>query len=259
MAATTRRAGPGSPDRVPHCRVVWDGAGEVGVWVANGDQPGWAWQQRVDVIETVADRAFEQARGKARGAGMALDAVEVLRDPRMIVPLTIAALVQVAAIHVGIPVMAAKLLGDAAGKLGRRFLAAEAGGGQDPVIRYADFDYDVGAERTRPESPEIKRADRASRHDAVGELLDARRDRPTRAVRQAPVARRAPAAPGTGRAALRAVQPVPPPHAGRPVARPVRPDAPQPADRDNLLRGVSPQRKRGSRGGRGGRGGLPGS
>ena len=183
----TRGAGPGSPDRLPHCRVVWDGAGEVGVWVADGDQPGCAWRQPVEVIGAVADRAFDQVRDEARGAGVALDAVEVLRDPRMIVPLTIAAVVQVAAVHAGIPVLIAKLIGDAAGNLGQRLLAAESGPDRDQAVRYVDFDYDydtsTGIGRTRPENPAIRRADRTSRHDAIGELLDPRRDRTTRAAR----------------------------------------------------------------------------
>src|ERR1700728_5323190 len=132
MNARTRRVGPGSPDGSPHCRVFRDGTGEVAVWVANGDQPGWPWRQRIEVIEAVADRALDQVRDEARGAGMALDAVEVLRDPQMIVPLTIAAVAQVAAVHAGIPVLIAKLIGDAAGKLGQRLLAPGAGRDQEP-------------------------------------------------------------------------------------------------------------------------------
>jgi hypothetical protein len=252
MDARTRRAGPGSPDGSPHCRVVWDGTGEVGVWVANGDQPGWAWRQPVEVIEAVADRAFEQVRDDARGADLALDAVEVLRDPRMIVPLTIAAVVQVAAVHVGLPVTVAKLLGDAAGKLGQRLLAETSGRDQDPGILYADFGYDVSAERTRPADPEIQKADRASRHDAIGELLDGRRDRTPRAARAAPAAR------NLSRGTSRDVQPARAARAGKGVARLVFPGQPQPTDPGSRLRGVSPDRKRGSRDDRGSRGGVEG-
>ncbi len=82
MDARTRDAGLGSPDRFLHCRVVWDDAEEVGVWVANGDKPELVWRERVEVIEAVADRALEQVRDEARGADLALDAVEVLRDPQ---------------------------------------------------------------------------------------------------------------------------------------------------------------------------------
>jgi len=42
MDARTRGAGAGAPDRFLRCRVVWDDAEEVGVWVANGGEPGWA-------------------------------------------------------------------------------------------------------------------------------------------------------------------------------------------------------------------------
>jgi len=246
MDARTRGAGPGSPDRFLRCRVVWDGAGEVGVWVANGDQPGWAWRQPVEVIEKVADRAFDQVRDEARGAGMALDAVEVLRDPQMIVPLTIAAVAQVAAVHAGIPVLIAKLIGDAAGKLGQRLLAPESGPDRDPAVCYVDFDYDADTRRTWPENPEIQKVDRTSRDDATGELLDPRRDGTTRADRGTTATR------DTGRGTLHDVQPVRAARAGPGVARPVPPDRPQPTDR-NRLRGVTPNRKRGSRGGRGGR------
>ena len=246
----TRGAGPGSPDRLPHCRVVWDGAGEVGVWVADGDQPGCAWRQPVEVIGAVADRAFDQVRDESRGAGVALDAVEVLRDPRMIVPLTIAAVVQVAAVHAGIPVLIAKLIGDAAGNLGQRLLAAESGPDRDQAVRYVDFDYDydtsTGIGRTRPENPAIRRADRTSRHDAIGELLDPRRDRTTRAARGAPAAR------DLGRGMSQTARPTRVARAGIGVARPVPPTRSQPTDRGNTLRGVTPG-KRQSRGGRGGR------
>ena len=254
MDARTRGAGPGSPDRFLHCRVVWDDAEQVGVWVANGDQPGWAWRERVDVIEAVADRALGQVRDEARGADLALDAVEVLRDPRMLVPLTIAAVVQVAAVHAGLPVTAAGLLGDTAGKLGRRLLAATSGRDRDPAVCYADFDYDADTRRTQPENPEIQKVDRTSRHDAIGELLDPRRDGATRADRGTTAAR------DTGRGSLHDVQPVRAARAGPGVARPVPPDRPQPTDPNRLrgvtpnrLRGVTPNRKRGSRGGRGGR------
>ncbi len=68
MDARTRGAGPSSPDSFLHCRLVWDDTEEVGVWVANGEQPGRALRQRVEVIEAVADRALEQVRDEARGA-----------------------------------------------------------------------------------------------------------------------------------------------------------------------------------------------
>src|SRR6204780_4061723 len=177
MDARTRGAGAGAPDRVLHCRVVWDDAEEVGAWVANGDEPGWALRQRVEVVETGADRAFEQVRDEARGADLALEAVEVLRDPRMLVPLTIAAVVQVAAIHAGLPVTSARHLGDAAGKRGRRLLAATSGRDRDPAVCYADFDYDADTRGTWPENPEIQKVDRTSRQDAIGELLHPRPDR----------------------------------------------------------------------------------
>ncbi len=178
MDANTRGAGADSPDspvRVPHCRVVWDAAGaEVGVWVANGDEPGWVRRQRVEVITEFADRALEHVRDELPGAEMAVDAVEALRDPRTIVSLTIAAVAQVAAVHAGIPVTAAKLIGDAAGRLGQRLLAGESDRDQDPAVRYLDFDYDTQACAPRPEDPPIEKAGRGSRHDAVGELLDRR-------------------------------------------------------------------------------------
>jgi hypothetical protein len=247
MDARTRGAGAGAPDSVLHCRVVWDDAEEVGVWVANGDEPGWALRQRVEVVETVADRAFEQVRDEARGAGLALDAVEVFRDPRMLVPLTIAAVVQVAAIHVGLPVTAAKLLGDAAGKLGRRLLAATSGPDRDPAVCYVDFDYDADTRRTRPENPEIQKVDRTSRHDAIGELLDPRRERTTRAARGTPAAR------DLGRGMPQTARPTRVARAGTGIARPVPPARSQPTDRGNRLRGVTPDPKRQSRDGRGGR------
>jgi hypothetical protein len=255
MDARTRGAGPGSPDRLPHCRVVWDGAGEVGVWVANGDQPGWAWRQPVEIIGAVADRAFDQVRDEARGAGMALDAVEVLRDPRMIVPLTIAAVVQVAAVHAGIPVLIAKLIGDAAGNLGQRLLAAESGPDRDQAVRYVDFDYDydtsTGTGRTRPENPAIRRADRTSRHDAIGELLDPRRDRTTRAARGTPAAR------DLGRGMPQTARPTRAARADTGIARPVPPARSQPTDRGSRSRNVTREQPR-SRGDRDGRGGLDG-
>ena len=247
MDARTRGAGAGAPDRVLHCRVVWDDAEEVGVWVANGDEPGWALRQRVEVVETVADRAFEQVRDEARGADLALDAVEVLRDPRMLVPLTIAAVVQVAAIHAGLPVTAAKLLGDAAGKLGQRLLAATSGRDRDPAVYYADFGFDADTRRTRPENPEIQRVDRTSRHDAIGELLDPRRERTTRAARGTPAAR------DLGRGMPQTARPTRAARADTGIARPVPPARSQPTGRGNRLRGVTPDPKRQSRGGRGGR------
>lgn len=250
MNATTRGAGPGSRDRFPHCRVVWDADGaEVSVWVANGDEPGWVRRQRIEVIEAVAGRAFEHVRDAAPGAEMAVDAVEVLQDHRTIVSLTIAALVQVAAVHAGIPVPAAKLIGDAAGKLGRGLLNTESGGDRDPAVRYVDFDYDTDTDRTRPEEPGIRRADRASGRDAVGELLDPhRRDRGTRAG----VATRA--SPGLSRVVPKEG---PPPRAARAetgTARPIPPARPRPAARDSRLRGVTRKQQPGSRGGRGGPG-----
>jgi hypothetical protein len=254
MDARTRGAGAGAPDRVLHCRVVWDDAEEVGVWVANGDEPGWALRQRVEVVETVAGRAFEQVRDEARGADLALDAVEVLRDPRMLVPLTIAAVVQVAAIHAGLPVTAAKLLGDAAGKLGQRLLAATSDRDRDPAVYYVDFDYDADTRRTRPENPAIQKVDRTSRHDAIGDLLDPRRDRGTRADRATPADRGTTAARDTGRGTLQDVQPTRAARAGPGVARRVLPDPP--TDR-NRLRGVTREQPR-SRGDRDGRGGLDG-
>lgn len=247
MDARTRGAEAGAPDRLLHCRVVWDDAEEVGVWVANGDEPGWALRQRVEVVEMVADRALEQVRDEARGADLALDAAEVLRDPRMLVPLTIAAVVQVAAIHAGLPVTAAKLLGDAAGKLGRRLLAATSGRDRDPAVYYVDFDYDADTRRTRPENPEIQKVDSTSRHDAIGELLDPRRDRTTRAVRGTPAAR------DLGRGMPQTARPTRAARADTGIARPVPPARSQPTDRANRLRGVTPDRKRQSRGGRGGR------
>ena len=246
MDARTRGSGPGSPDRFLHCRVVWDDAEEVGVWLANGDEPDWAWRERVDVIEAVADRALEQVRDEARGADLALEAVEVLRDPRMLVPLTIAAVVQVAAIHAGLPVTAARLLGDAAGKLGRRLLAATSGRDRDPAVCYADFDYDADTRGTWPENPEIQKVDRTSRQDAIGELLHPRRDRTARAARATPAAR------DLGRGMSQTARPTRVARAGIGVARPVPPTRSQPTDRGNTLRGVTPG-KRQSRGGRGGR------
>jgi len=71
MDARTRGAGAAAPDRFLRCRVVWDDTEEVGVWVANGDEPEWAWRQRVEVVEAVADRALEQVRDEARGADLA--------------------------------------------------------------------------------------------------------------------------------------------------------------------------------------------
>jgi hypothetical protein len=211
MDARTRSAGPGSPGRFPHCRVVWDGAGEVGVWVANGEQRDQVWRQRVEVIEAVADRALEQVRDEARGVDLALDAVEVLRDPRMLVP------------------------------------APESGRDRDPAVYYVDFDYDADTRRTRPENPAIRKVDRTSRHDAIGELLDPGRDRTTRAARATPAAR------DLGRGMSQTARPTRAARAGPGVARPAPPARSQPTDRGNTLRGVSPDRKRGSRGGRGGR------
>lgn len=263
MAARTRRAEPGSPDRFPHCRVVWDAADEeVGVWVANGDQQDWAWRQRIEVIEAVAGRALDRARDEARGADLALDAVEVLRDPRMIMPLTIAAVVQVAAVHAGIPIPMAKLIGDAAGKLGQRLLAAEPGRGRDTGVYYVDFDYDTGTCRTQPDDPAIQKASRASRGDAVGELIGPRRDRTTRAALDSPASRQAdpgtPAAPGLRRSALQDDKPVRAALADPAIAPRVSPAGSQPAKRGNRLRGATPDRKRQSRGGRGGAGDLDG-
>jgi hypothetical protein len=257
MNARTRRVGPGSPDGSPHCRVFWDGTGEVAVWVANGDQPGWAWRQRIEVIEAVADRALDQVRDEARGAGLALDAVEVLRDPRMIVPLTIAAMVQVAAVHAGIPLTTAKLLGDAAGKLGQRLLGPGSGRDQDPAVCYIDFGYDADAGRTRPENPEIHNLDRTPRGDAIGELLDPRRDGTTRADRGTSADRGRPAAGVTRRGTSQDVRPARAARVGPDVARRVLPD---PLTDRNKLRGVSrgqPQ-SRGDRDSRGGRGDLGG-
>ena len=221
MTATTRGVRPGSPDRLAHCRVVWDGgAEEAGVWVANGDQEGWPWRQRIEVIEAVAGRAVDQARNQARGADLALDAVEVLRDPRMIVPLTIAAVVQVAAIHVGFPVPMAKLIGDAAGKLGQKLVAADSGRDRDTGVYYVDFDYDTGTRSIRPDDPAIRTADRASRDDAVGELIDPRRDRTTRAARGTPAAR------SLSRGRLQDDKPVRAARAGPGIARSDQPASP---------------------------------
>ena len=269
MDANTRGAGADSPDspdspvRVPHCRVVWDAAGaEVGVWVANGDEPGWVRRQRVEVITEFADRALEHVRDELPGAEMAVDAVEALRDPRTIVSLTIAAVAQVAAVHAGIPVTAAKLIGDAAGRLGQRLLAGESDRDQDPAVRYLDFDYDTQACAPRPEDPAIQKAGRGSRHDAVGELLDrrgtqTRGDRSDRSDRTGgarrsrdvsrvtpqggqPTSRAAGAGPGiSGRV----------PGTGSKIAR----GGSQPAARGDRSRAITPKRQPRSRGGRGGR------
>jgi hypothetical protein len=247
MDATTRAVGRDPGDSIRRCRVIWDADGrEASVWVANGDEVGWVSRQRVDVIRAVADRAVEQVRDEARGADMALDAIEVLRDPRMIVPLTIAAVAQVAAVHAGIPTPVAKLIGDAAGKLSQRLLTAESGRDADPAVRYGDFDYDIATGRTWPDDPEIKRADRASRHDAIDGLLDPRRDAATRAARGTPAAR------NLSRGTVQDVQPVRAARAGTGVARSVPPARSQPTDRGNKLRGVTPDRKGRSRGGRDG-------
>jgi hypothetical protein len=161
--------------RVRRCRVAWDaGASEVGVWAPNGEGPDWAWQ-RVDVIEAFTVGTVDQVRDEAPGAGMALDAVEVLRDPQTAISLTIAALVEVAMVHAGVPPTAAKLIGDVAGRLGRRLLAADSGGDRGPGVPYADFDYDPGTGRTWPEKPQIGRAERGSPPDAPGDLPDPRR------------------------------------------------------------------------------------
>ena len=273
MNARTRDARPGSPDRFLHCRVVWDDAEEVGVWVANGDKTELVWRERVEVIEAVADRALEQVRDEAHRADLALDAVEVLRDPRMLVPLTIAAVVQVAAIHAGLPVTAARLLGDVAGKLGQRLLAATSGRDRDPAVYYAGFDFDYNADtgRARSEDPEIQKIDRTSRADAIGELLDPRRDgtaradretradRGTRADRRTRAGRGTPAAGETSRGTLPDVQAVQPPRAS-PVAPGVgRRVVPDPSTDCNRLRGVDLQsRSRGGRDSREGRGDLDG-
>lgn len=212
--------------RRPGCRVALDAdAAEVSVWMANGDGPDWTCE-RVDVIEAFTDGTFDRARDEARGAGMALDAVEVVRDPRTVVSLTIATLVQVAMVHAGVPPMAAKLIGDMAGKLGRSLLADEADGDQGPAVCYVDFDYDDTG-RIRGEEPEIQRADRVPRPSAAGELLD--REETPRAARAQPVPRSRGTSPGT-----RSL----PPDLGR-------------------LSGVAPIHNRESRG-RGGRGGPAG-
>jgi hypothetical protein len=250
MNAATRGAVPGSPDRFPRFRVVWDAAeAEVGVWAASGDERDWIWRQRVSVIEEVANRAFDHARDEARGADLALDAVQVLRDPRMVVPLTIAAVVQVAAVHVGIAVPVAKLIGDAAGKLGQRLLAAESGGDRDPAVRYVDFSYDTGTRRTRPGDPAARSESRASRSDVTGELLGSRRrDGGTRAALTGPAPRNLSrdASQQTQRAAL-----VDPDN-----ARSIPPAPSRPTVRGTRSRSATPERKPPSRGGRGGPGDL---
>jgi len=207
--------------------MVWHrDAAKVGVWVPGGDGPDWTWQ-RADVIEAFTVRAFDRVRDEARGADMALDAVEVIRDPQTVVSLAIAALVEVAMVHAGVPLTAAKLIGDVAGRLGRSLLAEDPGGDRGPAVRYVDFDYDDTG-RTSPEKPEIQRADRVSPPDATGELLDRG---------------------GVTRSAL--VEPVPPnlSRGTSPDTRSLPPDL-------GRLKGAMPNRNRGSRGGRTDRGGL---
>lgn len=154
--------------------------------------------------------------------------------------------------HAGIGLPMAKLIGDAAGKLEQRLLVTESGRGQDPAVSYVEFGYDADTGRTRPEDPAIQKADRISRDDAVGELLDARRNRTIPAARGTPAARDRDLSPG----ALQDVQPTRAPRAGAGIARPVLSARSKPADRGNRLRGVAPDRKRRSRGGRGGVDGL---
>jgi hypothetical protein len=196
------------------CRVAWDAAGrEVGVLVINGDE-SWIEKQRID-FEATAGQAIERIRDDAPGAEMALDAVEVLRDPETLVSLTIAALVQVAAVHAGLPALAAKLLGDAAGRLGRALLSAEPGGDRDPAVCYADlgYDYEPGTSRTWVEDPSTREAHPASRGVTLDSVLAPRRadttDRAGRAARADRPGLVSPAMPqeDVGRAALRANPP----------------------------------------------------
>ena len=196
------------------CRVAWDAAGrEVGVSVINGDKSSIE-KQRIDA-EAIAGQAIGRIRDDAPGAELALDAVEVLRGPETLVSLTITALVQVAAIHVGLSALAAKLLSDAAGKLSRALLSAEPGGDRAPAVCYADldYDYDPGTDRIRIEDPSTRAAHPASRGDTLDSLLAPRRSDTTGRVGRAGRADRprlvSPAMPqeDVGRAALRANPP----------------------------------------------------
>ena len=188
MDAIAPGVGPASPIQLPHCRVVWNPIErEVGVGVANGDESGRVCVQRVAVIEAVANRAFEQVHGEVRGAETVLDAVKVLRDPRVIISWTIAAVAQAAAMRAGIPVPMARLIGDAAGKLGQRLLDGESGWSQGRAVRYLDFDYDTQARKPRPEAPAIRDAGLTSRDDATRKLLRSYdRGRQTRTSRVTP-------------------------------------------------------------------------
>lgn len=160
-------------------RVIWNPAGdEVAVSVLRGDGSSLAsCRQHVEIIEAFVD----QAREGIHEASTTLATVEAVRDSRSAVAMAIAAISQVAAAHAGIPMWAAKIIGNIAGKLGRRLLGDSPDRGEsDSVARYLDFGCDVQSQEpgpgepgvtVRPEEPEVTRFPGPSPEHSVRALI----------------------------------------------------------------------------------------
>jgi hypothetical protein len=150
----------------PQCRVIWDAANrEIGVRIDNPAERGPAFtRQAVEVLLAV----FGQIPGELQGPEVLPAAVKALRDPRSIVVTVIAAAAQVAAVHAGLPAVAA-IIGSMAGELGGGLLDQEPDDRQGQVLSYIDFAFDVAGVLSEVRGPCDYR--NSSGGDAMARLL----------------------------------------------------------------------------------------
>jgi hypothetical protein len=127
-----------------HCKVIWDGKKQqVSVGVTNGDGSVPVWRtEQVETAVTVAKRELGEVSDDIHEVETISGAAELLRDPgATILSRAIAAVTQVAALHAGLGVAAAKLIGMAAGRLAQDKLANRAD--RDRIHADLEFDCDI--------------------------------------------------------------------------------------------------------------------
>jgi hypothetical protein len=169
-------------------RLVWSGrSGEIeGVRVRNANTQTYSSVRPTDRLAADIREAFAHfiaedivaAAWPASGTGVGpptssaelLNVTEELLDPRLLAAEVIRVIVQIAAVHAGIPPFVARVMGQAAGDLFTELASPDPDASKVQAVQYADFALSVedGSLINSPALPQIATAETAN---AIDELL----------------------------------------------------------------------------------------
>jgi hypothetical protein len=179
------RSPAGRPVQV---RLVWDGwPGEIeGVRVRNVNTRTYSSVRPTERLAADVREAFAHfvadgivaAVWPAPGTGLGppassaelLNVTEELLDPRLLAAEVVRVIVQIAAVHAGIPPFVARVMGQAAGDLFTELLSPDPGASEVQAVQYVDFALSVedGSLINSPALPQIATAGTAN---AIDKLL----------------------------------------------------------------------------------------